>query len=93
MSRVVVSESNLFNEGILLWAQETLDQRILKVASVWRKECNGHPGHVHYQVFQAMLFFLRMNVSAGQMMSEPIQDRANDLVQEKDVDISVVHVC
>ena len=88
-----MNKANLFNAGILLWAQETLDQRILKVASLWRKEYNGHSGHVHYQVIQAMLFFLRMNVSAGQMISVPIQDSANDLVQEKDADISVVHVC
>ena len=44
-------------------------------------------------MIQAMLFFLRKNVSAGQMMSVPIQDSANDLVKEKDTDISVVHVC
>ena len=41
-------------------------------------------------MIQAMLFFLRMNASAGQMISVPIQDSANDLVQEKDADISVV---
>ena len=57
------------------------------------KRVQRPPRHVHYQVIQAMLFFLRMNVSAGQMISVPIQDSANDLVQEKDADISVVHVC
>ena len=31
-----------------------------------------------------------MNVSAGQMMSEPIQDSANDLVQGRGADIRAV---
>ena len=44
-------------------------------------------------MIQAMLFFLIMNASAGQMISVPNQDSTNDLVQEKDADISVVHVC